>query len=42
MAEIIGTLARLDETCRELIAAANSAGGPDNITAAMLEVTQTA
>ena len=28
----------LDETCRVLVNAANEAGGPDNITVAMLEV----
>jgi protein phosphatase len=35
---IVGRLQTLDETCRALIAAANEAGGPDNITVAMLKV----
>jgi protein phosphatase len=35
---IVGRLQGLDETCRALIAAANDAGGPDNITVAMLKV----
>jgi protein phosphatase len=35
---IVGRLQSLDETCRALIAAANDAGGPDNITVAMLKV----
>jgi serine/threonine protein phosphatase PrpC len=34
----VGRLQSLDETCRALIAAANDAGGPDNITVAMLKV----
>ena len=38
LAGIIGNGASLDETCRELIEAANQAGGPDNITVAMLQV----
>jgi len=36
--EIIGRGATLDAICRELVAAANQAGGPDNITAALLQV----
>ena len=35
---IVGQMQGLDETCRALIAAANEAGGPDNITVAMLKV----
>jgi protein phosphatase len=35
---IIGAGQPLEETCRTLIAAANEAGGPDNITVAMLQV----
>ena len=35
---IVGRLQSLDETCRALITAANDAGGPDNITVAMLKV----
>lgn len=35
---IVGRMQNLDETCRTLIAAANEAGGPDNITVAMLKV----
>ena len=38
LAEIIGNGATPDETCRNLIEAANQAGGPDNITVAMLQV----
>jgi protein phosphatase len=38
LAGIIGGGAPLDETCRNLIDAANQAGGPDNITVAMLQV----
>ena len=38
LAEIIGKGASLDATCRELIEAANQAGGPDNITAALLQI----
>ena len=38
VASIISRQAPLDETCRELIDAANEAGGPDNITVAMLQV----
>jgi protein phosphatase len=30
----------LEETCKKLIAAANEAGGPDNITVVMLNVGQ--
>jgi serine/threonine protein phosphatase PrpC len=33
-----GQMHGLDETCKALIAAANEAGGPDNITVAMLKV----
>jgi PPM family protein phosphatase len=35
---IVGRMQSLDETCRALIAAANDAGGPDNITVAMLNI----
>ncbi len=35
---IVGQMQGLDETCKALIAAANEAGGPDNITVAMLKV----
>jgi len=35
---IVGQMRGLDETCKALIAAANEAGGPDNITVAMLKV----
>ena len=35
---IVSTTPALDETCKALIAAANDAGGPDNITVAMLKV----
>jgi serine/threonine protein phosphatase PrpC len=35
---IVSTASNLDEACRALIAAANEAGGPDNITVAMLKV----
>jgi protein phosphatase len=38
MEQIIGAGKSLDDTCRALIAAANDAGGPDNITVAMLQV----
>lgn len=38
LASIIGQKAPLDQTCQELIDAANQAGGPDNITVAMLQV----
>jgi serine/threonine protein phosphatase PrpC len=38
LAEIIGSGASVDEMCRRLIEAANQAGGPDNITVAMLQV----
>jgi serine/threonine protein phosphatase PrpC len=38
IAEIIGRGVSLDATCRELVEAANQAGGPDNITAALLQV----
>lgn len=36
--EIVGQKATLQETCQALIDAANEAGGPDNITVAMLKV----
>ena len=36
--EIVAAGQGLEETCRALIAAANEAGGPDNITVAMLQV----
>ncbi len=35
---IVSAASSLDEACRALIAAANEAGGPDNITVAMLKV----
>jgi len=35
---IIGEGASPDETCRKLVEAANQAGGPDNITVAMLQI----
>ena len=35
---IIGSIDGLKETCQALIDAANDAGGPDNITVAMLKV----
>ena len=35
---IVSSTAGLEETCKALIAAANDAGGPDNITVAMLKV----
>jgi protein phosphatase len=38
MEQIIGAGKSLEDTCRALIAAANDAGGPDNITVAMLQV----
>jgi PPM family protein phosphatase len=38
MSEIVGQPGSLDAACGELIAAANAAGGPDNITVAMLQV----
>jgi protein phosphatase len=38
MAAIVGRPAPLEETCRDLVDAANQAGGPDNITVAMLQV----
>jgi protein phosphatase len=38
MTEIVGAGLGLDDTCKALIAAANEAGGPDNITVAMLQV----
>lgn len=38
IAAVIGGLAPLDQACQELIDAANQAGGPDNITVAILQV----
>jgi serine/threonine protein phosphatase PrpC len=38
LAGIIGRGMPLDETCRALVETANQAGGPDNITVAMLQV----
>ena len=38
VASIIGRSAPLADTCQDLIDAANEAGGPDNITVAMLQV----
>jgi protein phosphatase len=38
VAGIVGRGAPLEETCQDLIDAANQAGGPDNITVAMLQV----
>jgi serine/threonine protein phosphatase PrpC len=34
----VSSTSGLEETCQALIAAANDAGGPDNITVAMLKV----
>jgi serine/threonine protein phosphatase PrpC len=36
--EIVSQKESLERTCQLLIDAANSAGGPDNITVAMLQV----
>jgi serine/threonine protein phosphatase PrpC len=36
--EILGNTGPLDDACRALVDAANLAGGPDNITAAILQV----
>ena len=38
LAEIIGRMDPLDKTCQALIDAANQAGGPDNITVAVLQI----
>ena len=38
VASIVGQEAPLDQICQDLIDAANQAGGPDNITVAMLQV----
>jgi serine/threonine protein phosphatase PrpC len=38
VASIIGQSTPLDEICRNLVDAANQAGGPDNITVAMLQI----
>jgi protein phosphatase len=38
LAAIIGRGAPLEQTCQDLVDAANEAGGPDNITVAMLQV----
>jgi protein phosphatase len=38
LAAILGNGAPLEQTCQDLIDAANDAGGPDNITVAMLQV----
>jgi len=38
LSEIIGQSTSLDSACSDLVAAANAAGGPDNITVAMLQV----
>ena len=38
LAELVGEQAPLDQICQNLIDAANQAGGPDNITVAMLQV----
>jgi serine/threonine protein phosphatase PrpC len=38
MEEIVAKGATLEETCQGLIAAANAAGGPDNITVVMLQI----
>lgn len=38
IAEILAMDAPLDEICQKLVAAANDAGGPDNITALVLEI----
>jgi protein phosphatase len=40
LASIVRTDAPLDELCQKLIAAANEAGGPDNITVVMVDVGQ--
>ena len=38
LAGILGRSAPLEQTCQDLVDAANEAGGPDNITVAMLQV----
>jgi protein phosphatase len=38
LAEIIGRMDPLPETCQALVDAANQAGGPDNVTVAMLQI----
>jgi protein phosphatase len=38
LSELVGNSPSLDEACKALIAAANAAGGPDNITVAMIQV----
>jgi serine/threonine protein phosphatase PrpC len=38
LASILGQQASLEATCQALVDAANQAGGPDNITVAMLQV----
>ena len=38
LAEILGRKEPLDKTCQDLIDAANQAGGPDNVTVAVLQV----
>jgi protein phosphatase len=38
LSEILGRMDPLEETCRALVDAANQAGGPDNVTVAVLQV----
>jgi protein phosphatase len=38
IAQILGSKEPLDKVCAQLIAAANDGGGPDNITALVLQV----
>jgi protein phosphatase len=38
LAGILGRSGPLEQTCQDLVDAANEAGGPDNITVAMLQV----
>jgi serine/threonine protein phosphatase PrpC len=38
MTTVVGDSKDLDAACKELIDAANAAGGPDNITAAIISI----